>query len=80
MEPPKYSDFSTTMLRAVSVFVIGAAAFALVAAASNVDAGTPLSDLIRGVYRDEDGLALRREDLRAGSFLRRFRRLVAGHL
>ena len=50
-------DFSTTMLRAVSVFVIGAAAFALVAAASNVDAGTPLSDLIRGVYRDEDGLA-----------------------
>ena len=50
-------DFSTTMLRAVSVFVIGAAAFGLVAAAADQQAGTLLSDVIRGVYHDENGLA-----------------------
>ncbi len=50
-------NFCTTMLRAVSVFVIGAAALSTVGLASGQLAGTPLSDLVRGVIRDGSGLA-----------------------
>jgi len=48
--------FATTMLRAVSVFIIGAAALGVVAAAAGLVPGTLLSDLIRGVSYDENGL------------------------
>jgi phosphate transport system permease protein len=52
----KVIDLSTTMLRAVSVFVIGATAFGVVGATSGLAAGTPISDLVRGVYTDVNGL------------------------
>lgn len=49
-------DFSTTMLRAMSVFIIGAAAFGLVHLVADQPAGTFLSDLFRGSYQDATGV------------------------
>lgn len=49
-------DFCTTMLRAVSVFIIGAAAFGAVRLTIDQPAGTLLSDLVRGSYEDDLGL------------------------
>ena len=57
-------DFCTTMLRAVSMFIIGAAAFGVVHLFSGQDAGTFLSDLFRGSYQAETGSTAER-----GSFL-----------
>jgi phosphate transport system permease protein len=47
--------FATTMLRAISVFIVGVAAFSLVDFASDHAAGDAISDLIRGYFRDENG-------------------------
>jgi phosphate transport system permease protein len=49
--------FSTTMLRAISVFIIGVAAFSLIDSASGRPAGDPISDLIRGYYSDANGFS-----------------------
>jgi phosphate transport system permease protein len=58
-------DFCTTMLRAVAVFIIGAAAFGLVHIfPPELAAGTPISDLVRGSYADATGVRPER-----GSFL-----------
>jgi phosphate transport system permease protein len=47
--------FSTTMLRAFSVFIIAVAAFNMVDLVSDRGAGDPLSDAIRGYYSDDTG-------------------------
>jgi len=58
--------FSTTMLRAISVFIIGVAAFSLVVDfAQDYPAGDPISDFIRGSYEDENGF----QHAANGSFL-----------
>jgi phosphate transport system permease protein len=58
--------FSTTMLRAISVFIVGVAAFSLVVDfAQDYPAGDPISDLIRGSYNDENGF----QHAANGSFL-----------
>ena len=49
-------DFCTQMLRAVSLFVIGAAALALILGMNNWAPGSILSQLIRGTYSDALGL------------------------
>jgi phosphate transport system permease protein len=51
----KLIDFAATMLRAMSVFIVGAAAFGLVHLAGGQPAGTFLSDLFRGSYQDAAG-------------------------
>lgn len=57
--------FSTTMLRAISVFIIGVAAFSLVDVASGYATGDPISDFIRGYYTDANGF----KHAAKGSFL-----------
>jgi len=57
--------FSTTMLRAISVFIIGVVAFSLVDAASGSAPGDPISDFIRGYYSDANGF----KHAAKGSFL-----------
>ena len=47
--------FSSTMLRAMSVMIIGVVAFSLVQGVDGRAAGDPLSDLIRGYFHDEQG-------------------------
>jgi phosphate transport system permease protein len=49
-------DFSATMLRAMSVFIIGATAFGLVRFVGDQPAGTFISDLFRGSYQDATGV------------------------
>ena len=49
-------NFCTTMLRAISMFIIGAAALGLVHAAGSLDPGSFLSQLIRGSYADATGI------------------------
>lgn len=50
-------EFATTMLRAVSVFVLGAVAFGLVAGLASQAPGSFLSQVIQGVSFDDNGLA-----------------------
>jgi phosphate transport system permease protein len=57
--------FCTTMLRAISVFVLGVAAFSLVDFAEGYAVGNPISDFIRGYYTDPNGVKHPSE----GSFL-----------
>jgi phosphate transport system permease protein len=57
--------FCTTMLRAISVFVLGVAAFSLVDFAEGYAVGNPISDFIRGYYSDANGFKHPAE----GSFL-----------
>jgi len=57
--------FCTTMLRAISVFVLGVAAFSLVDFAEGYAVGNPISDFIRGYYTDASGFKHPAE----GSFL-----------
>jgi len=47
--------FCTTMLRAISVFVLGVAAFSLVDFAEGYAVENPISDFIRGYYTDASG-------------------------
>lgn len=47
--------FSATMLRAISVFIIGAAALNMVQLAQDRTPGDPISDVIRGYYHDDQG-------------------------
>ena len=47
-------DFCTQMLRAVSMFVIGAAAFGIVRGMNGWSADSPLSQLVRGSYSTPD--------------------------
>jgi phosphate transport system permease protein len=49
-----FMSFCTTMLRAMSVFIIGVTAFSVVGLVPE-EAGTPLSDLIRGSVTDQGG-------------------------
>lgn len=56
--------FCATMLRAIAMFIIGAAAFGLVGIATSFDSGSIASQLIRGAYADDTGVHAER-----GSFL-----------
>ncbi len=57
--------FSTLLLRAISVFILGVTAFTLADWASNYPAGDLRSDLLRGFYNDDDGFKIAAH----GSFL-----------
>lgn len=63
--------FCTTMLRAISMFIIGAAAFSVVRASSGLDSSSFLSLVIRGGWIDEAGgiQAERGSFIIAGAFL-----------
>lgn len=63
-------SFCTTMLRAISMFIIGAAAFGVVKLSSSLDSSSFLSVLARGGYTGETGIQPER-----GSFI-----LAAGFL
>lgn len=57
--------FATSMLRAISVFVLAVSAFGLVRSVSGYETGTPISDLVRGYYYDAAGF----KHAASGSFL-----------
>ncbi len=48
-------SFCTSMLRAISVFILGTAAFSVVDFASDYPTGNAISDLARGYYHDANG-------------------------
>jgi phosphate transport system permease protein len=53
----KVVAFSTSMLRAISVFILAVSAFSLVRYATDHDTGTAISNLIRGSYLDSGGFS-----------------------
>jgi ABC-type phosphate transport system permease subunit len=57
-------NFCTTMLRAIAMFIIGAAAFGIVRLGSGLDSSSFLSLVIRGGFHDETGIQAER-----GSFV-----------